>query len=63
MRDKKQFWIHFGKSEFIQCRNVDICLKMGHIIPDRDDLQQPTNAADTSRYNQRLFIGVDCVAS
>lgn len=36
---------------------------MGHIIPDGDGLQQPTNAADTSLYIQRLFIGADCVAS
>lgn len=63
IRDKKQYWIHFGNSQFIQRRNVDICLKMGHIIPDRDGPQQPTNAADTSLYIQRLFIGADCAAS
>lgn len=63
IRDKNQFWIHFSASGFIQRRNVDICLKMGHIIPDGDSLQQPTNAADTSLYIQRLFIGADCAAS
>lgn len=63
IRDKNQFWIRFGASGFVQCGNVDICLKMGHIIPDGDGLRQPTNAADTSLYMQRLFIGADSAAS
>lgn len=63
IRDKNQFWIHFSASGFVQCGNVDICLKMGHIIPDGDGLHQPTNAADTSLYMQRLFIGADSAAS
>lgn len=63
IRDKNQFRIHFSASGFVQCGNVDICLKMGHIIPDGDGLHQPTNAADTSLYMQRLFIGADSAAS
>lgn len=35
---------------------------MGHIIPAGDGLHQPTNAADTSLYMQRLFIGADSAA-
>lgn len=63
IRDQNQFRIHFSASGFVQCGNVDICPKMGHIIPDGDGLHQPTNAADTSLYMQRLFIGADSAAS
>lgn len=35
VQDTKQLWIHFWTSVFIQHRNVNICLKTGHIMYSR----------------------------
>lgn len=60
---KNQFWMHFSASGCVRRGNVDICPKMGHMIPDGDGPHQPTNAADTSLSIQRLFIGADSAGS
>lgn len=51
-QDATQLWIHFGTSEFIQHRNVNMCLEMGHVIYSRTEgsqcLQHLADNADTS---------------